>query len=186
MINRDQLIEIGQINKPHGLKGEMNVTVENDIFDTVDDCPYLICEIDGIFVPFFIDSYRFRSDTTMLLKLDDVNSQEEAKDMSNLTLYFDKRCFSDEEADEHEESGENQESFIGYSVHDTLLGDLGTITDIDDQTVNVLFIVDHKGAELLIPAVEDLIEEIDDDKRIVYMKLPKGLVNLDEAESEND
>jgi 16S rRNA processing protein RimM len=42
--------------------------------------------------------------------------------------------------------------------------------------------VDHGGEELLIPAAEELITEIDDEQQIIYMNLPVGLVDQTEAE----
>ena len=68
MIKKDEVFKIGIFNKPHGVKGELSFTFTDDIFDRV-DCEYLICLLDGIFVPFFIEEYRFRSDTTALVKL---------------------------------------------------------------------------------------------------------------------
>ena len=63
MIKKDEIFKIGIFNKPHGVKGEVSFTFTDDIFDRV-DCEYLVCLLDGIFVPFFIEEYRFRSDTT--------------------------------------------------------------------------------------------------------------------------
>ena len=71
MITREELIRIGRFNKPHGVKGELSFTFTDDVFDRT-ECSYIVCEIDGIFVPFFIEEYRFKSDTTALIKLEDV------------------------------------------------------------------------------------------------------------------
>ena len=68
MIKREELIKIGQFNKPHALHGEISFTFTNDIFDRT-ECEYIVCNIDGIFVPFFIEEYRFKSNTTGLIKL---------------------------------------------------------------------------------------------------------------------
>ena len=73
MITREELIKIGRFNKPHGVKGELSFTFTDDVFDRT-ECPYIVCEIDGIFVPFFIEEYRFKSDTTALIKLEDVDN----------------------------------------------------------------------------------------------------------------
>lgn len=182
MINSEQLIEVGKILKLHGLNGEMNAQVDNPVFDDVKKCPYLVCEIDGIFVPFFINSYRFRSDTSMLISFDGIDSQEKATEFCGNTLYFDRRCFTKKEAEEYDTAVEEEESFIGYTIIDNELGTLGKVVDIDDQTVNVLFIVEYKGAEIMIPAAEDLIDNIDDENQTITMNLPQGLINLDEAE----
>ena len=66
MIKKEEVYKIGLFNKPHGIHGELQFTFTDDIFDRV-DCDYLICLLDGIFVPFFIEEYRFRSDSTALV-----------------------------------------------------------------------------------------------------------------------
>ena len=80
MITRDDLMQIGQIVKPHGLQGEVAFTFTSDIFDETEP-PCFICELDGIFVPFFIESYRFKNDETALVKFEGVNSADEAKEL---------------------------------------------------------------------------------------------------------
>lgn len=69
MIKKEEVYKIGLFNKPHGIHGELQFTFTDDIFDRV-DCDYLVCLLDGIFVPFFMEEYRFRSDSTALVKLE--------------------------------------------------------------------------------------------------------------------
>lgn len=182
MINIDQLIEVGKIQKLHGLNGEMTASVTDSVFDDVKKCPYLVCEMDGIFVPFFIKSYRFRTDTTILLSFDGIDTQEAASDFCGLTIYFDRKCFTKKEAEEYDSTADEDDSFIGYTIIDSALGTLGKVIDINDQTANVLFIVEYNDTELMIPAADDLVEEIDDENKTITMNLPQGLINLDEAE----
>lgn len=186
MIKTEQLIEIGTIAKVHGLKGEMSVMVANAVFDEVKRCPYIVCEMEGIYVPFFIESYRWKGNASILLKLEDVDTMDKANAFCGQKIYFDRRCFSAKEAKAYDTQAEEELGLIGYSVEDITLGPLGTITDINDMTANVLFIVDHGGTELMVPAAEDLIRTIDDERRTIVMDLPAGLVNMDEAESEDD
>lgn len=70
------------------------------------------------------------------------------------------------------------DSFIGYTVTDVQKGYLGEITDVDETTINVLLRVDHKGEELLIPAVEELITEADHEARSLTVSLPEGFIEL--------
>lgn len=90
MIKKDEIFKIGIFNKPHGVKGEVSFTFTDDIFDRV-DCEYLVCLLDGIFVPFFIEEYRFRSDTTALVKLEGVDTAEKARMFTNVEVYFPKK-----------------------------------------------------------------------------------------------
>ncbi|MBQ0056776.1 MAG: 16S rRNA processing protein RimM [Bacteroidales bacterium] len=184
MIKEDQLIEIGVITKVHGLRGEMNVNISNPVFDEVSRCPYIVCCIDGIFVPFYIESYRWKGNASILLMLDGINDVVKAGQFCGLTIYFDRKCFTRKEEEAYDAEAEEEQGLIGYMVSDVTAGPLGPITDINDQTANVLFIIDHNGTELLVPAADELIDSIDDDNRTIIMNLPVGLVNLDEAESE--
>lgn len=172
MITREELIKIGRFNKPHGVKGELSFTFTDDIFDRT-DCPYIVCEIDGIFVPFFIEEYRFKSDTTVLLKLEDVDNEQEARAFSLLDVYFPKSYY--DTAAGEEAPGDY---FIGFAVVDNEMGELGEIVSIDDSTENVLFEIDHNGRTLLIPAVDELVSEVDEENRKLYMNIPEGLLDL--------
>ena len=61
MIKNDDVFRIGKIGKAHELKGELQMQVDDDVFDRV-EADYVVLQIDGILVPFFIEEYRFRSD----------------------------------------------------------------------------------------------------------------------------
>ena len=186
MITEQQLIEVGFIAKLHGLKGEMQARITDSIIDEVEHCPYLVCELDGIYVPFFLESLRFRSSESALLKFEDIDSAEKAEPFCGLKLYFDRKCFTPEEQKQYDQKVEEDLEFIGYQLIDKTLGPIGEIVDINDLTENVLFIVEHEGEEVMIPAADDLILDIDDENETILMDLPQGLVNFDEAETDEE
>jgi 16S rRNA processing protein RimM len=68
--------------------------------------------------------------------------------------------------------------FIGFTAEDRSAGHIGEIVDIDDSTINTLFVVENNGEEFLIPAQEELIADIDHDRQTIVFDLPKGLVSL--------
>ena len=60
---------------------------------------------------------------------------------------------------------------------------MGSIAHVNDDTMNVLFeVVTPEGTNLLIPAVEDFMEDIDHRNRVIRMMLPEGLLDLNESE----
>ena len=77
MIRQEEVYRIGRLGKAHGVKGEVSLQFDDDIFDRA-DCDYLVLDVDGILVPFFIEEYRFRSDTVALVKFEDVDNQHRA------------------------------------------------------------------------------------------------------------
>lgn len=87
MIKPNDVFQIGRIGKPHGVKGEVTFHFTDDIFDRTDS-EYLILEVDGILVPFFMEEYRFRSDTTALVTFCDISTQEQARQLTGSDVYF--------------------------------------------------------------------------------------------------
>ncbi len=68
-------------------------------------------------------------------------------------------------------------SLLGYTVVNQHGEVLGLIDEVDDSTLNTLFIVKDRDKELLIPATEDFIAAIDEEKKIIEMYLPEGLID---------
>lgn len=172
MIKESEVFRIGKLTKPHGIKGEISFAFENDVFDRV-DCPYLICRIDGIFVPFFIEEYRFKGKETALVTFEDIDSEEKAQRLSGLEVFFPRKYYEDDTEKDIEFSWD---FFIGFAVSDKTVGKIGTIEAIDDQTINTLFLIKNGDNEFIIPATEDFIEKIDAKKKILYTILPEGLL----------
>ena len=156
MIKKDEIFKIGIFNKPHGVKGEVSFTFTDDIFD-----------------PFFIEEYRFRSDTTALVKLEGVDTAEKARMFTNVEVYFPKKYV---EQDDETEDIPTWNFFIGFKVKDVRHGDLGEIVAVDDSTMNVLFAIEKDGEELLLPAHEEFICKLDKKKRLLTVDVPDGLL----------
>lgn len=170
MIKKEEVFKIGIINKPHGVKGEVTFTFTDDVFDRVEDCDYLILLLDGIFVPFFIEEYRFRSDNAAIVKFEDVDTAEKARMFTNVEVYFPVKYM-----DEQDEIT-SWNYFIGFEVEDINHGDLGQIVDIDDATMNVLFIIEKDSEEILLPAHEEFIVDLDRKKKYMKVNIPEGLI----------
>lgn len=171
MIKKEEVFKIGIINKPHGVKGEVSFTFTDDIFDRVEDCDYLVLLLDGILVPFFIEEYRFRSDNVALVKFEGIDSTEKARILTNVEVYYPVKFMDDQE----EISSWNY--FIGFRVEDVHHGCLGTVVDVDDATMNVLFVIENGDEEVLLPAHEEFILDIDRKKKILKVDIPDGLLD---------
>lgn len=173
MIRKEDVYKIGKIGKPHGVKGEMSFMFSDDVFDRT-DADYLVLDIDGILVPFFISEYRFRSDDTALLTFDGIDSQEKARQLTNTDVYF-PRSLSDTD-----ESDLSWAEIVGFDLFDLSESQpspvkIGTISSIDDSTENILFELEDGR---LIPAAEELITEVDTLQRRIIMNIPEGLLEI--------
>lgn len=171
MIRKEEVYKIGVINKPHGVKGEVSFTFTDDIFDRV-DCDYLVLLLDGILVPFFIEEYRFRSDNVALVKFEDVDTVEKARMFTNVEVFFPMKYNEDDDDD----SIPTWNYFVGFAVNDIHHGYLGKIVQVDDSTMNVLFAIEKDGEEILLPAHEEFILDLDKKKRTLQVNIPEGLL----------
>lgn len=172
MILKEEICEIGQFNKPHGINGEISATFECDVED-VESLSCIVVDVDGIFVPFFVSGIRPKRATTLLLKIDDVDSEEAAKAFVGKPIYALRDQLEIEYADD------DLRSLVGYTVSDERDGILGEIVDIEDSTENMLFIVETSdGENFFIPIADEFIIAIDDDARRVEMRLPEGITEL--------
>ena len=179
MIRLAEIAEAGHFNKPHGIKGEMSATLDFDL--DLDNVKCIIVSVEGIFVPFFIRSWRPKTADTCLLTLDGINSDMKAQEFNNRTFYILRSDIPENSDDEEfeDEDGFYASDLVGYRIHDCNLGDIGMISSINDVTENVLFVIStDKGDDIFIPVADEYIEDIDHDTRIITTDLPSGLVDL--------
>lgn len=178
MITRDQLIEIGHFNKPHGVNGEVNATLLIDV-ELLQGISCLVCDMDGIFVPFFVEAMRPKGAAAVLLTIDGFSTEQEVSALVGKDIYALKRDY-DALAQQVDEDDDQLplDYFIGFSLTDNDQP-VGEIVDVDDATENVLFIVHRNdGTQASVPAVDDLITSMDLEARVIDMDLPEGLLTV--------
>ena len=173
MIRREDTVVIGKILKTHGINGEVVANIDYDI--SLSDLTCIVLDMDGILVPFFLNSLRQRSAESLLLKIDGINDEVQASEIVNHDIFAQKREL---DLEDNDEDGFYATDLIGYGA---LNGDIhiGTVTDIDDSTENALFILeDNSGNPFYIPITEDFIVCIDDEAKTIEFDLPKGLLEM--------
>ncbi|MDE6322669.1 MAG: ribosome maturation factor RimM [Paramuribaculum sp.] len=172
MIHSNDLIRLGQITKPHGIKGEMTATLDFDLDLLALKC--IVIGIDGINVPFFPESVRPKSTETIILSLNGVSNENEARELCGNDYHALK---DDVDIDDSlDATGGYLSDFIGFTLRDINTRTIGEIIDFDDSTENILFIIrSDDGNSHLVPVAEDLITKIDPEGKVITMNLPEGL-----------
>jgi 16S rRNA processing protein RimM len=177
MIRKSDVFPIGKLYKPHGISGEISFGFTSDIFDRTKS-PYWVLEMDGILVPFFVESWRFRSEETALVHLEGIENEFQAKELSNKVVYYPVKYVDKEIEDISDEKIGNWKDFIGYKVFEAKAGYLGEVSEVDDSTLNVLYRVIDGNKEFLMPVAEEFFTGINAKKREIHVRLPKGLLEL--------
>lgn len=112
----------------------------------------------------------------MLLQIDGINNESEATLLVNKTIFVKKNEF-DKLAKDYDSDEMPIDYFIGYKAiinEDTV----GEIVDVDDSTANVLFRIEVDDKELLVPAVDEFVVDIDTENETIELDVPTELLDL--------
>lgn len=122
-------------------------------------------------VPFFIEALLHQSNDLITLKFEFVNTPEQAARLCGLNVLIDrKKSAASKEFQPND--------IIGYSVTDAEHGDIGIISGLLEMPQQILFQIDNKGKEILIPANENFVKKIDHKNKKVEIAAPDGLIDL--------
>ena len=110
--DKKDFLPIGSFVKPHGLKGEIVVEIEEGYEDALENSEYLLVEIEGGLVPFFIseEGVHFRTSTSLSLSFDDLDSVEKVRPYCGCKIYMHK------DVDKEQESSEEFNELIGVTL----------------------------------------------------------------------
>lgn len=173
MISDSDVYKIGTLTRTHGIRGEVAFQFTDDVWNRV-DADYLFLRLDGLLVPFFLEEWRFRSDSVALLKFEDVDDAVAASRLVGADVCFPKEL-TPSDVDEEDLTWKH---FIGFEVLQEEQK-LGTVSSVLDQTANVLLVIETpEGKELLIPAHENFILKADHRQRLLLVDIPEELLTL--------
>jgi 16S rRNA processing protein RimM len=165
-VDRKDFIIAGVIEKIHGTKGELKIGFNQKVSLK----EWVFIEINQKPVPFFIEKKSIQ-DLQVIVKLEGINTIQDAEKYLNLNILApkEKRNIKAQEEDI---------DLIGFVMIDNTVGEIGTIETIDELPMQLIFKTTFKGKELLIPAVNDFIIEINDKNKTIHLNLPEGLIEL--------
>jgi len=174
-IQKSTCQKVGYFQKPHGVKGEIVLVFEPQYDLSLEEEPTLFPEIDGLLVPYFLrpDGIRFRSGEAAFVQLDWVDSEEDARKLCGSSVFLKEEdlIFPEEELSLH--------YLVGFILHDPQIGKIGIIEKVEDFGGNLLFQLQFKGKEVLIPFNEDLLLDLNEDEKRIEMNCPEGIFDLE-------
>lgn len=157
---------IGYFSKTHGVKGQLILRVEHD---------FLVDEVKALFVetaigkaPYFISDIR-ENKSGFIVTLEDLDVVEKARLLTGKKVFIDAQYLDEAEADF---------DWLGYELIDKNHGSIGIIAEVTDNGAQILITVNYKGKEIILPLVEDFIQEIDEKGRRLFFNAPEGLIEL--------
>lgn len=151
-----EYIEIGQIVNTNGLKGVVKVNPFTDDISKFEDLKYVYIQLKNELKKVKIEQVRYNKNQ-VLLKLEGIDSIEEAEKYRNFYLKTEKES--------QEDLGEDTYyivDLIGLDVYSDKNEYLGKIEDVFPTGSNDVYVVkDNLGKQILIPAIADVVKEVD-------------------------
>lgn len=176
MILQNELSPIGRTLKPHGINGEISAAVDSEI--DLDSLRCIFLDIDGIFVPFFIRSFRARGSEAVLLTIDGVPDENQAAALCGLDIFALRKDIGDA-TDLDREDGFYLSDLIGFTLLNENGTRVGQVTGYDGSTANTLLSVEcDNGSAVFVPIADELVEDIDVENKTLSLNLPEGLLDL--------
>lgn len=165
-------LEIGQIVNTFGIKGEVKVKPFTDDIKRFDKLKKINIEQKNSKKEYEIENIKYHKDM-VILKLKGIDQIEQAELLRNSYLKIDKN-----EEEPLEENTYYIVDLLGLSVYTEEGVLLGILDDIYNTGSNDIYVVkDSLGKQTLLPAIQDVIKEIDIENQKIIVHVMKGLLD---------
>jgi len=173
-MNIEDTFYLGFISKKTGYKGELT-----GIFDVDHPLKYQNLEsvfllIEGKLVPFFIEKIFFQPNSNQaVIKFKDTGSKKKAEELINCEMYL--------PLEQLPTLSGNQFYFHeveGFHVYDIEHGYIGELIRIIDHPGNPVMQIKKGINEILIPANDEFIQEVNRELKKMLVTTPEGLLDI--------
>jgi 16S rRNA processing protein RimM len=175
-IHPDNLLLVGRVIRPHGLEGLLRIRSYAQSERSFLNAGTIFLKLDsGEIHEFTVLSVRPHKNI-FLMKLRSLNSLQEAEKYRGAEILISKDSVLEKEEDEY-----FWHELIGLRVYLNTGRYIGTISQILQTGSNDIYVVQEGDAEVLIPAIHDIVEEIDLSNRKMIICEMEGLLDLYEV-----
>lgn len=161
---------IGKITKPQGLKGEVRMHYYgNDPDSLVGLKDARIVKSNGDKIDIKIKRIR-RAKNILILSFNGVDSIEDAQILTGSLVHVKRTDLTKLEDNEY-----YQEDIIGIQVYNESGELIGTLDSVFETGSNDVYVVKRGKKEILIPAISQVIKEVDIAKKTMRVHLLEGM-----------
>jgi 16S rRNA processing protein RimM len=167
-----QYYKIGKIVATFGTEGQMvlihNLRIKTSLkgLETI-----FIEDAKDSFLPHFIESVKIKNECEVYLKLEEVDTKEQA------AIFLKKDIWLSAEDFKKFASDLAPISLLGYQVYNGKMS-LGEIFEVFEQPQQVLCKIEYQGKEVLIPVHEGIVQKVDRKRKELFLILPEGLLDV--------
>lgn len=164
-------LKLGQIINTHGVRGEIKVFPLTDDINRFGKLKFVYMKQADEFTPYKVEGVKYLKNL-VVLKLENLNEMNEAVKLIDSYLYIDR-----ENAVKLSKDTYFIADLIGMDVYTLNDEKLGSITMVFATGSNDVYeIKKNDGKTFLIPAIKDVVKEVDLEKRKMRVELLEGLL----------
>jgi 16S rRNA processing protein RimM len=172
-MQKEECFYLGKIVSKYSFKGEVLVKLDTDDPELYKDMESVFVSLGNNLVPFFIDRCRLHKSDLLRIDFEEVKTESDADRIMGSALYLPLASLPKLTGDKfyyHE--------VIGFTILDSVHGDIGIIQSVNDTTAQALFEVKKEDKQLLIPITDEIITKVDRAHKTISVTTPEGLVSL--------
>ena len=180
LANDNTMVNIGKFSGAVGLKGEVRVTLYARDSENLHEDSVLHVEGPKGEETYEVRAVRYQKGKPVI-RLDRISDRDGAEALNGLEIYI-----SEDDLLPLPEGQYYFREIIGLRVYDRTSGqEIGVVTDIMENPAHNIYIVRREGSgpdasaadrEIMIPAVDAFIREIDPDRGVMEVELIEGML----------
>lgn len=166
------MIRIGKIVATHGLAGDLIIThlAGKKAWLKAGDVLFVALRKDS-YIPFFVSTVKSVLPDELIIHFEDTDNVEAAKKLVSREIFVEENILVKSGAD-------SPLLWIGFTLVDAAVGEIGLIKDVYQTRNQWLAEVDYKGSEVLVPLIEPVLQKADVKAKKVFVALPDGLLEV--------
>ena len=157
-------VTVGRILSPHGVRGDVKVHPLTDFPERFQSGAILW--LTGR--PVRVERSRWQG-RIVVIKLEGIDSRE------TVAALRDEELMVPEPAELQEEGVFYHHDILGMTVRDLEGNELGSVTDIFSTGSNDVYVIEGERGQLLLPALDDVVHNVDVAGKIMTVELMEGL-----------
>jgi len=173
-MKKEECFQLGILTKVHSFKGEIVLFLDTDVPQNYYNIDHFFVELNKQLVPFFIEKSSVQKVNNLRVKLDGVNTEQDALMLTKKNVYLPLSMLPKLKDDQfyfHE--------IIDYTITNQDGKEVGKVIEVIDNSANrLLNILTFNKKEALLPFNDNHILNVDKPNRTIKLDIPTGLLEL--------
>lgn len=176
-MNIEACYYLGYTSKIHGKEGSIVIKLDVDqpaFYKKLESVFIQMNKMDTELIPFFISSTQLTNTDALIIKIEDVDGVEQAKDLIGKEVYLPLEMLPPLKGNKfyfHE--------VIEFVVEDKTKGEIGVVNQVLDYPQQaILEIINANQTEILVPITDEIILEVNREEKKIFINAPEGLIDL--------